>query len=50
MENYSALCAQIEETLEGLIAKCEVTDKLAMLSYLLYHAKIEAKDRKMDAQ
>lgn len=50
MENYSDLCAKIEETLETLIAKCDATNKLAMLSYLLYHAKIEAQDRKMDAQ
>ena len=48
MNDYSSVSAEIEETLEELIVKCGDHRKLAMLSYFLNHAKIEAKDRKMD--
>ena len=50
MKNYSDLASQIEDIVTELISKCEAHDELAFLSYLLHHAKIEAKDRKMDAQ
>lgn len=48
MNDYSDVSAEIEEALEKLILKCGDHRKLAMLSYLLSHAKIEAIDRKMD--
>ena len=48
MDNYSDVSAEIEEALKELILKCEDHRKLAMLSYFLNHAKIEANDRKMD--
>lgn len=48
MHDYSDVSAEIEEALEELILKCGDHSKLAMLSYFLNHAKVEAKDRKMD--
>lgn len=48
MDDYSKVSAEIEEALEELIIKCGDHNKLPMLSYFLNHAKIEAKDRKMD--
>ena len=48
MDDYSDVSAEIEEALKELILKCEDHRKLAMLSYFLNHAKIEANDSKMD--